>query len=103
MPNKLKRHKLSSGPSRHAHVRTSRKGDSVKALLDAHLAPTLARVTRQSARQDFWRDWLAKRLSVDEFEHVSGIVEKDDTLIIFTESAAWSARVRYAVAELEGL
>jgi hypothetical protein len=32
---------------------------------------------------------------------VSGIVEKHDTLVIFTASAAWSARVRFALAEIE--
>lgn len=32
---------------------------------------------------------------------MSGIVEKHDTLVIFTASAAWSARVRFAVAEIE--
>ena len=35
-------------------------------------------------------------------QHVSGVVERHDTLVIFTESAAWSARVRFAVAEIEG-
>jgi len=34
--------------------------------------------------------------------HVSGVVERHDTLVIFTASAAWSARVRFAVAEIEG-
>jgi hypothetical protein len=29
-------------------------------------------------------------------------VERADTLVIFTASAAWSARVRFAVAEVAG-
>ena len=33
--------------------------------------------------------------------HVSGVVERHDTLVIFTATAAWSARVRFAVAEIE--
>jgi hypothetical protein len=32
---------------------------------------------------------------------VSGISEHDGTLVIFAETAAWSARLRYAVLELE--
>jgi hypothetical protein len=28
-------------------------------------------------------------------------VERGDTLVIFTRSAGWSARVRFAVAEIE--
>jgi len=35
-------------------------------------------------------------------KHVSAVVERHDTLVIFTSSAAWSARVRFAVAEIEG-
>ena len=35
-------------------------------------------------------------------KHVSGVVERHATLVIFTASAAWSARVRFAVAEIEG-
>lgn len=84
-------------------MRTSRTGDSVKALLEPRSSPTLARVSEQAARQVWWRKWLGTHLAADAFVHVSGIVERHDTLVIFTESAAWSARVRYAVAEVEGL
>ena len=33
--------------------------------------------------------------------HVTGVVERDGTLTIFAESAAWSARLRFAIADLE--
>jgi hypothetical protein len=29
------------------------------------------------------------------------VVERHDTLVIFTASAAWSARLRFAVAEID--
>ncbi|HEY4210533.1 MAG TPA: hypothetical protein VGM84_03540 [Steroidobacteraceae bacterium] len=32
---------------------------------------------------------------------ISGIVERDGTVVLFAESAAWSARLRYAVQEIE--
>ena len=30
-----------------------------------------------------------------------GVLEREGTLVIFAESAAWSARLRFALAELE--
>ena len=79
-----------------------RKGDSVKTLLGPRGGPALARVTEQAKRQAAWRPWLQAHLAADVMAHVCGIVEKDDTLIVFTESAPWSARMRYAVGEIEG-
>jgi len=32
---------------------------------------------------------------------LTGVVERDGILILFAESAAWSARLRYAVQEIE--
>jgi hypothetical protein len=101
MPNKVKRYKRGGAATRRGHVRTSRKGDSVKALLERRTEPALARICQQSARQDEWREWLRTALSADAVAHLSGVVERGDTLIVFTESAAWSARIRYAVAEIE--
>jgi hypothetical protein len=83
-------------------VRISRKGDSVKALLGPRGGPSLARVSAQAARQKEWRKWLQEHLAAQAFAHVSGVVERGDTLVVFTESAAWSARVRYEVGEIEG-
>ncbi|HEY0768316.1 MAG TPA: DciA family protein [Steroidobacteraceae bacterium] len=73
---------------------------SVKELL-AHTAPTLTRVTDQAARQSFWSNWLFCHLPTDIGARVSGVVERDGTLVIFAASAAWCARLRYAVQELE--
>jgi hypothetical protein len=62
---------------------------------------TLARVMHQAARQAFWRDWLAQRLPTELASRVSGVTERDACLVVFAESSAWSARLRYAVRELE--
>jgi len=59
------------------------------------------RVTAQAARASFWSEWLSQHLPVELRGRLSGVVERDGTLVIFAESAAWSARLRYAVQELE--
>ena len=74
---------------------------SVKDLL-ARPAFTLNRVSQQAGRQQFWDGWLRSRLGPELHGRVSGISEQQGKLVIFAESSAWSARLRFAVAELEG-
>lgn len=73
---------------------------SVKDLLQ-RAPPSLTRVTEQAARQQFWQDWLAARLPAELAAKLSGIAERDGSLTIFGESAAWSSRLRYAIRELD--
>jgi len=73
---------------------------SVKDLI-ARRAPTLMRVTAQVARANFWNGWLSERLPAETATRISGVVEREGTLVIFAESAAWSARLRFAVQEIE--
>lgn len=101
MPNKLRRNKR--GGSRITATNVSkpfRKLDSVKEVL-GRLTPTLTRVTDQADRQKYWKNWLAEHLPAELTPRLSGIVEREDTLVIFAESAAWSARLRYVMQELE--
>jgi hypothetical protein len=101
MPNKRHRNKL--GGSRHLATNVSkpfRKPDSVKDVL-ARLTPTLTRVSNQASRQEHWKTWLAAHLPPDLTTRLSGVVEREGTLVIFAESAVWSARLRYAILELE--
>ena len=96
-------HRNKRGESRNrstAGSRLSNQTDSVKDLL-AKLTPNLKRVTDQVSRQDFWRDWLEKHLPAEISGKLTGIVERDGTLVIFAESPAWSARLRFAVQEIE--
>jgi hypothetical protein len=78
----------------------SLKADSVKELL-ARRAPALTQITQQAARQSFWNHWLSVHLPVELRPRISGVTERDGILVIFAENAAWSARLRYAVLELE--
>src|ERR1700683_5098339 len=96
MPNKINRNRR----DKRRRLRPERSGDSVKDLLAGN-NPALLRLREQEARQALWRAWLDVHLSAPARAHVSGIVERHDTLVIFTASAAWSARVRFAVAEIE--
>jgi hypothetical protein len=64
--------------------------------------PALTRVTAQAARQNFWSSWLSTHLPAEIRPRVSGVAERDGTLVIFAETAAWCARLRYVVHELAG-
>ena len=100
MPKKNRRNKRGSSPMRSGAVGISRQLDSVKDLLSRR-APVLKRITTQAARAGFWDDWLSAHLPAEIRPRVSGVVEREGTLVIFAESAAWSARLRYTVQELE--
>ncbi|HEV8018459.1 MAG TPA: DciA family protein [Steroidobacteraceae bacterium] len=52
-------------------------------------------------RQRFWRGWLTERLPAEIGAKISGVAEREGTLVIFAESAVWSARLRFALRELE--
>jgi hypothetical protein len=65
------------------------------------LTPGLKRVSEQKQRRDFWRDWLDEHFPAEITGKITGIVERDGILVLFAESAAWSARLRFTVLELE--
>ena len=73
---------------------------SVKDLLSRY-APALTRVTEKAEKQDFWSAWLAAQLPAPLPQKISGVTERQGTVVVFAESAAWSARLRYALLELE--
>ena len=100
MPKKRTRDKRGKAPMSSRTSLVSRKPDSVKDLLARRL-PSLTPITNQAARQNFWNKWLSERLPAELCPRISGVTERDSTLVIFAENAAWSARLRYAVVELE--
>jgi hypothetical protein len=100
MPKKILRNKRGSSSMRSGAVGISRQPDSVKDLLTRR-APALMRITTQAARGRFWSEWLTAHLPVEMRPRVSAVVEREGTLVIFAESAGWSARLRYTVQELE--
>jgi hypothetical protein len=74
---------------------------SVKDLL-ARSVPVLAQAADHSARQAFWRPWFETHLPPGLAPRITGITERDGSLVVFADSPAWSARLRYALQELRG-
>jgi len=60
----------------------------------------LSKAADQTARQAFWRPWLEARLPPGLASRITGITERDGNLVVFADSSAWSARLRYALQEL---
>jgi hypothetical protein len=58
-------------------------------------------VAEQRQAQEDWRLWLKNKLPADLDAHVTGAVEREKQLTIFADSAAWSARLRFVVAEID--
>jgi hypothetical protein len=100
MPNNMRRNKRKKRPMNTLGAPPTPPLHSVKELL-AHGLPSLKRVTDQAARQSFWHGWLRGHIPAEIHARISGVAERERTLVIFAESAAWSARLRYAVLELE--
>ena len=101
MPNMPRRNKHDGSQIRSTSgSRLSNQTDSVKDLL-AKLTPGLKRVTEQVRGQDFWRAWLKDHLTAEICGKLTGVVERDGTLVIFAESPAWSARLRFFVQEIK--
>jgi predicted nucleic acid-binding Zn ribbon protein len=78
-----------------------RAPESVKALLGRISRNVATPVAEQRQVQQGWREWLENKLPEALETHVTGVVERAGTLTVFAESAAWSARLRFAIIELE--
>src|SRR5262245_19622718 len=103
MPKKVKRNNPAATRLRGGSVGTSRSAESVNSLLSRASHSALTRVAEQRQSQKDWREWLGSKLPADLNARVRGAVERDGNLVIFAESSAWSARLRFAVPELESL
>jgi hypothetical protein len=113
MPNKSRPHKLRVAQRPYRSLRTrahsasqprhsgspSQPAHSVKDLL-ARAVPILSQAADQTARQAFWRPWLQAHLPPGLPARITGITERNGTLVVFADSPAWSARLRYALQEL---
>jgi hypothetical protein len=110
MPNKSRLHKRSNLKLTSRSPRSlSKRGvsgsgshspHSVKDLL-ARSVPVLSQAADHSARQAFWRPWLEAHLPPQLAPQITAITERDHTLVVFAASPAWSARLRYALQELQ--
>ena len=78
-----------------------RAPESVKALLGRISRNVVTPVAEQRQAQEGWREWLKNKLPANIETHVTGVVEREGTLTVFGETAAWSARLRLEIVELE--
>jgi hypothetical protein len=113
MPNKSRQHKRSVRDPATRRLRTrahsasqppqsgpaSQATRSIKDLL-ARTVPVLSQAADHSARQAFWRPWLESHLPPELPARITGISERDGSLVVFADCSAWSARLRYALQEL---
>lgn len=58
-------------------------------------------IAAQAGRQTFWRSWLEAHLPPELACRVTGVAQREGLLTVFAESAAWSARLRFALSELD--
>jgi hypothetical protein len=70
-------------------------------LLSRSSHAALGRVAGQRQSQSDWRIWLSSKLPAALATRITGVTENAENLVIFAESSAWSARLRYAIAELD--
>ena len=78
-----------------------RAPESVKALLGRISRNVVTPVAEQRQAQQGWREWLKNKLPEHIETHVTGVVEREGTLTFFAESAAWCARLRLEISDLE--
>jgi predicted nucleic acid-binding Zn ribbon protein len=65
------------------------------------MKPGLARLGAAIPVQQSWADWLRAAVAAELAGHIVNAVPKDDKLVVFADSAAWGARLRYALATLQ--
>lgn len=95
MPKMHQRHKRKTRSSATGHTGARPIGHLLAR------APVLSSIQDQAARQASWRGWLKSNLPAQLAGRVTGVVERDGLLTVFAESAAWSARLRYALHDLD--
>jgi len=59
------------------------------------------RVTHKLSAQQSWTAWLRESLPPELAQHIVHAVPRQGELVVFTDTPAWCARLRYAVAAIE--
>ena len=99
MPKPRTRHNPSAPATVSQSSGQTKKPIGIKDLL-GRAAPLQRAIARQTDRGVFWREFFALRLPAELAGQVTQVVERDGALCVYAASAAWSARLRFAVAEL---
>jgi hypothetical protein len=83
---------------RHAKAQ-ARHITSIAVLLTA--TPTLRKMATQAVEKQALIDWIRGQLAEELRPHACGAEFKAETLIVTADTAAWSTRLRYAMAALQ--
>ncbi len=98
MPKPPARHNLPKVTPHRRPANGPKRPMGIKDLL-TRSAPLQQAIARQADRGTFWRSFFAARLAPDLAGQITQIVERDGALSVYAASAAWSARLRFALAE----
>ena len=96
MPNQRKRNKDAGTHSRVRSVRPIVKPQSLADLMRRRLPALVGEVRSQSTLLAYVRGKLAPELA----QRLCGAEQQQARLVLFTESATWAARLRYALPEV---
>ena len=97
-------------PKKLRQLKNSRRGTGPGAQPRRHIAGIGELLARQPLLQSLkstqaagvdWLEWLGGQLPEALAPHCRQVLFKNGELTVFAESAAWAARLRYALAELE--
>ena len=100
MPNKNGGHKPRS--SRRRRVGEAARARRINSVTDVlQKGSVLNAILQRTGRQQDLRAWLELQLPESLRGCLTGVVEKDGALVVFTQSAAWCARMRYVLAEMD--
>jgi hypothetical protein len=102
MPNKPLRDKRTSRRGSNARLRGQTTPQSAGEIL-ARADQALPGLAEQLALHRSWREWLDTHLPAPLPGKLSGVVECDGCLTLLACSSAWSARLRYALRDIEPL
>jgi hypothetical protein len=100
MPKKTTQYKKIGARSSRAKPRFGQMPPSVSELLSKR--PLFKALAAGLAPQAQWGAWLQSVLPAELGVHVVNVIPKRDHLIVYADSAAWSTRLRYELAAIEG-
>jgi predicted nucleic acid-binding Zn ribbon protein len=98
MPKPPARHNPKSVKSADSQRQKAFQASKVRDLLDKS-GLTGRAIGEFVARQQSWEAFFAARLPASLAREISHVVEKDGVLTVCVSSAAWSARLKFALAE----
>jgi len=78
-----------------------RKGENPKSINEILFNRSgLSRLLDSIPAQQSWAEWLRGALAAELAGHIVSAVPKNAELVVFADSAAWGARLRYALAAM---